>query len=345
MDRSLVRHEAKGPLRVPRVRRLAPAGGPAEHQADHAADRVLRNQAPPCACGGGCPTCTAAPVARLGGGRPLDHATRGWFEPRFGRDLGAVRVHEGPDAARSAGMLGARAYTIGADIVFARDRYQPHSAAGRGLLAHELAHVALHGQSDDTVFRSEEETPPSAAEVERLYVEMQKLAARNAWAGVARSYAAIEAMGPEAVALARDPAGLYLLGAGAARNSGDSRRYLTLLQRARTSLAGVTGDEAAARLESIEQAIAGVESAYGTVRIGPRSEPKSDRKRAKLTGPSLVREVMPFAADERRSIEAAAAVLAESGYFSGMIPAGPYLLDGQPIVVISGTDNSFLWGN
>jgi hypothetical protein len=38
------------------------------------------------------------------------------------------------------------AYTVGSNIVFGRDRFSPHSASGRNLLAHELAHV-IHQQS------------------------------------------------------------------------------------------------------------------------------------------------------------------------------------------------------
>lgn len=59
-------------------------------------------------------------------------APRAFFEPRFGRDLSQVRVHTGAVAA---------AYRVGHALLFARDRYDPHSMAGKRLLAHELAHV------------------------------------------------------------------------------------------------------------------------------------------------------------------------------------------------------------
>ena len=35
-------------------------------------------------------------------GRPLDAATRAFFEPRFGHDFGKVRVHSDAEAAESA---------------------------------------------------------------------------------------------------------------------------------------------------------------------------------------------------------------------------------------------------
>lgn len=74
-------------------------------------------------------------------GAPLDAATRSYFEPRFGRDFGEVRVHTGGEAERSAQQIGARAYTAGADIVFGAREYAPQTQAGRMLLAHELTHV------------------------------------------------------------------------------------------------------------------------------------------------------------------------------------------------------------
>ena len=74
-------------------------------------------------------------------GRPLDAATRGFFEPRFGHDFSDVHIHTGADAASSARSLNAHAYTAGSDIVFASGQYSPETSSGRALLAHELTHV------------------------------------------------------------------------------------------------------------------------------------------------------------------------------------------------------------
>lgn len=75
-------------------------------------------------------------------GEPLDQASRGLFESHLGFDLGSVRLHTGGRAAESARSLGARAYTVGSDVVFGRGQYQPQTQSGQRLLAHELAHVA-----------------------------------------------------------------------------------------------------------------------------------------------------------------------------------------------------------
>lgn len=74
-------------------------------------------------------------------GQPLDLATRSFFEPRFGLDLSAVRVHAERGAGDAARSVGARAFTVGEHMVFAAGAFAPSSAAGRHLLAHELAHV------------------------------------------------------------------------------------------------------------------------------------------------------------------------------------------------------------
>jgi outer membrane protein OmpA-like peptidoglycan-associated protein len=51
-------------------------------------------------------------------------------------------VHTGTEASQAAASLNARAFTSGRDIVFDQGQYNPWSADGRELLAHELAHTA-----------------------------------------------------------------------------------------------------------------------------------------------------------------------------------------------------------
>jgi len=74
-------------------------------------------------------------------GTPLPDSERQFFEPRFGRDLGQVRIHNHPQAQRQARALHARAFTIGSDVAFAPGQYAPGHHAGRQLLAHELVHT------------------------------------------------------------------------------------------------------------------------------------------------------------------------------------------------------------
>ena len=63
------------------------------------------------------------------------------MEARLGHDFSDVRVHDDSRAHDSAVGVNANAYTVGSNIVFQRDRYDPSSAAGKVTLAHELTHV------------------------------------------------------------------------------------------------------------------------------------------------------------------------------------------------------------
>jgi hypothetical protein len=76
-----------------------------------------------------------------GGGRPLAVDERAAMEAHTGVDLVGVRVHDDAQADRAARAVGARAFTVGDDVAFRAGEYQPHTPAGRRLLAHELTHV------------------------------------------------------------------------------------------------------------------------------------------------------------------------------------------------------------
>ena len=80
-------------------------------------------------------------------GQPLDAATRAFMEPRFGYNFSRVRVHTDATAAETARSVGAVAYTVGSDVVFGPGQYSPGQDAGRRLLAHELAHTIHQGAS------------------------------------------------------------------------------------------------------------------------------------------------------------------------------------------------------
>lgn len=108
---------------------------------------------------------TAPPIVEdtlRSSGQPLDAATRAFMEPRFGHDFSKVRVHTGPQADESAHAVSALAYTVGRDIVFRADEYQPTSNVGQRLLAHELAHVVQQGFGNTGVRRTENERTPTS---------------------------------------------------------------------------------------------------------------------------------------------------------------------------------------
>lgn len=76
-----------------------------------------------------------------GGGRAMEPEVRGEMEGRLGHDFSDVRVHDDSAAHDSAKAVNAHAYTVGSNVVFQRDKYDPGSDAGKTMLAHELTHV------------------------------------------------------------------------------------------------------------------------------------------------------------------------------------------------------------
>ncbi len=75
-----------------------------------------------------------------GGGTSLDAGLQERFSGSLG-DLSDVRVHTDDMADRLNRSVSARAFATGTDVYFARGEYNPGSAAGDRLIAHELAHV------------------------------------------------------------------------------------------------------------------------------------------------------------------------------------------------------------
>lgn len=80
-------------------------------------------------------------MARSTASGRLDSHLSARVEDRFGTDVSGVRLHTGRAAHEAAEALDARAFTVGRDIFFGRGEYDPTSASGRELLAHEVSHV------------------------------------------------------------------------------------------------------------------------------------------------------------------------------------------------------------
>jgi hypothetical protein len=81
----------------------------------------------------------------MSAGSPLPDSVRGFMEPRFDADFSRVRVHTGEPAARMSEGVNANAFTVGSHIFFGQGQYQPNSAKGQELIAHELTHVVQQG--------------------------------------------------------------------------------------------------------------------------------------------------------------------------------------------------------
>jgi hypothetical protein len=88
------------------------------------------------------PAIEAAITGARGGGSPLPPSLAGAFESKLGASVSDVRVHADSNAASLARAVEARAFATGTDIFFAAGEYQPGTAAGRELIAHEVAHTS-----------------------------------------------------------------------------------------------------------------------------------------------------------------------------------------------------------
>jgi peptidoglycan hydrolase-like protein with peptidoglycan-binding domain len=85
-----------------------------------------------------------------GNGQPLSRSERSFFEPRFGVDFSAVRVHRDDQAAAMAHSINARAFTLGSNVVFGPGEYSADSLETQKLFAHELTHVIQQSGNSDS---------------------------------------------------------------------------------------------------------------------------------------------------------------------------------------------------
>src|SRR5215217_7075165 len=75
-----------------------------------------------------------------GSGSDLDAGVAARLSDSLG-ELGDVRVHTDDTADQLNRSVSARAFATGSDVYFAKGEYNPGSASGDKLIAHELAHV------------------------------------------------------------------------------------------------------------------------------------------------------------------------------------------------------------
>ena len=95
----------------------------------------------------------ASSLDRAGGGVALPGKTRSFMENSFSADFSGVRVHTGVMAAAMNTSIRARAFTVGNDIYFNDNEYNPETGAGKKLLAHELTHTIQQGGKASSVQR------------------------------------------------------------------------------------------------------------------------------------------------------------------------------------------------
>ena len=181
-------------------------------------------------------------------------------------------------------------------------------------LRRALLLVALMGTVTTSALLVPVVAEASEAEKLRLEEEMYRLAERNAWAGVERKYE--ELMALKGVDIPFDD---HFLGAQSARKMGKTWQVYERLQRAL---------QLDTENVEIKDELAAIDRNFGRIDI------QGDPRRR----PVLSRANMPFAPDQRQSIEYAIEVVAGSGSFYGMLPAGDYTVGYDSFTVVAGQD-------
>jgi uncharacterized protein DUF4157 len=142
------------PHLIQRKLQVGAANDPLEHEADRAADRVMRMPSAKGAVARNAEPASArveaAPdrIEHGTAGEPLPASTRHTMERAFDHDFARVRVHRNATAGELSHRLGALAFTYGNHVYFGHGMYDPGGSSGSRLLAHELAHVVQQGQAD-----------------------------------------------------------------------------------------------------------------------------------------------------------------------------------------------------
>ena len=143
-----------------------------EQEADSIANRIMRMPEPANQSAAEVPQMTHVPDKRImlpdfhpkshGSGQPLTKQERAFFESKFDHDFSHVQIHVDAVASESAKAIGAKAYTIGQNIAFDAGHYNPGTALGRRLIAHELTHVIQQqgsGNDGSLIQRDDQDDP------------------------------------------------------------------------------------------------------------------------------------------------------------------------------------------
>ncbi|WP_372756893.1 DUF4157 domain-containing protein [Mariniflexile sp.] len=79
-------------------------------------------------------------------GSKMDDTIQSEMQQKFGTDFSHIKIHNDGASAAMCQELGAQAFTRGNNIYFNEGKYNPNSAEGKRLLAHELTHTIQQGK-------------------------------------------------------------------------------------------------------------------------------------------------------------------------------------------------------
>jgi hypothetical protein len=159
------------------------------------------------------------------------------------------------------------------------------------------------------------------AELRRLEDELVKLAQRNTWAGVERTYKTLMTLDTKLSPLD------HQLAAKAAFANGQTLLAYYRLRRAATADPGADPTQIEARDAALAE-FSSIDERYRLVSIYA----------APGAVPVLYRDAMPFGQEERDAVEAAQAAIRATHSFRGLLPLGNYALDAVKFEVTPGAD-------
>jgi len=110
-----------------------------------------------------------------GVGNPLSRQTKSQMEGAFGKSFSGVNIHSDEQSTRMANEINAKAFTIGSDIYFQSNYFNPKHGVGKRLLAHELAHTLQqnNGSSGISVQREGEDQKDKADEKSKVETKVE----------------------------------------------------------------------------------------------------------------------------------------------------------------------------
>ena len=237
------------------------------------------------------------------GGKPLDDSTRRLMESSFGENFKEIKVHDDKAAGALAQAFQARAFTSGNHIFFNEGGYRPDNAAGKALLAHELAHTVQQGGDTGKMVQKKE----MAFDADLIAVQL-----RNAMEGLgtdeAAIYAAMAGRTDAQVTLIAE-AYLKLTGRGLQADLEDELTRSELLALAQYSQ--VLGDTAGHRATAVAMQLRDAMEGWGTdenaiyVALQGRSTDELEKIGAaylELTGHKLMDDLKDELTDDEMNI-------------------------------------------
>jgi hypothetical protein len=111
-------------------------------------------------------TVTGNDCSSISGGRNLPREVNQFYTSKMGYDFRNVRIHTDADSAKLAQSINAKAFTVGNQIVFGENQYDPTSFEGKKLLAHELVHITQNQNAIQQIKRKVNYVNPKITETD-----------------------------------------------------------------------------------------------------------------------------------------------------------------------------------